>query len=463
MKAIDHYIRTLKTATTPIAPLVIFRMLFGALMVFGGIRFILSGWIEKLYIQPEFFFKFLGFEWVQVPQTNWLLYGLHILIVLSALGILFGWKYRWSATVFFLAFSYSEMMDATNYLNHYYLVILVSFLMIFLPANRSFSIDVLRNPHLKRNQIPRFYTDVLKWQIGLVYLFAGLAKLNYDWLFNAMPLAVWLPAQGDIPILGTLFQVDWLPFVFSWAGATYDLCIVFLLTHRRWWSLGYLMVIIFHLLTWLLFNIGMFPFIMICFTTIFIPVKYHEMVLNKLKFWIRRVVNTSDKKFYLYTPKSTFPFQRLTPIIFTLFIVLQAMIPLRHLLYNGPVHWNEEGYRWSWRVMLLEKSGTAIFTVEDPHAKRKFEVENSRFLTPYQEKQMAFQPDFILQFAHHLDEYYKEKLSTDNLRITVKSRVSLNGRKSQALISPETDLTKLRNSWSKKEWILPYEPQISSL
>jgi hypothetical protein len=304
------------------------------------------------------------------------------------------------------------------------------------------------------------YIDLLKWQIGIVYFFAGLAKVNWDWLFHAMPLSVWLPARVDTPVLGVLFEQPWAPFLFSWFGAIYDLFIILLLTNRKLWKVGYLLVIIFHLMTRVLFNIGMFPYIMICFTTIFIPVKYHEELiswgrkrLSKYNHLIqpRRIKSNVGKRWTFPTsfasPQWVLPFM-------ILFISIQIITPLRHVFYPGSVHWNEEGYRWSWRVMVLEKSGTALFTVEDPLSGRKFEVENSQFLTAYQEKQMAFQPDFILQFAHFIKDYYAEVLDSENLKVSVMSKVSVNGRKSHLLIDPHADLSGYQNSWAKKHWIL---------
>ena len=463
------YLKKLVTESVSIAPLIVFRILAGFLMAFVGIRFLFSGWIRKLYIEPDFYFKFYGFEWVTVPESPWILYGLHIVIVLSAIGVALGWKYRISAITFFLSFAYAEFMDATNYLNHYYLVILVAFLMIFLPANRKFSMDVLSNPSIQTDSIPRLYIDLLKWQIGIVYFFAGLAKVNWDWLFHAMPLAVWLPARVDIPVLGLIFEQPWAPFLFSWFGAIYDLFIILLLTNRKLWKVGYVLVIVFHLMTRVLFNIGMFPYIMICFTTIFIPVKYHEELLSwgrkrlskyKHFFMSRQNKSIVGKRWNLVT--SSLSARWMLPFMI-LFISIQVVAPLRHVFYTGSVHWNEEGYRWSWRVMLLEKSGTALFTVEDSISGRKFEVENNQFLTEYQEKQMAFQPDFILQFAHFLKDFYAEVLESEDLKVSVMSKVSVNGRKSHLLIDPGADLSDYQNSWAKKRWILSPGPENSLL
>ena len=82
-----------------IAPLITFRILFGALMIFGNIRFMMNGWVEKLYFEPQFFFKYYGFGWVQ-PLSELGMYFVFTLIIISAFCIMVGLFYR-IATVFF--------------------------------------------------------------------------------------------------------------------------------------------------------------------------------------------------------------------------------------------------------------------------------------------------------------------------------------------------------------------------
>ena len=163
----------------PIAPLVTFRILFGALMAFGAVRFVLNGWIEKLYVEPVFFFKFYGFGWVEVLSEGGM-YMLLSVIIVSAIGISLGLFYRLSSLTFFFSFTYLELIDATNYLNHYYLVCLFAFLLIFLPAHHNFSLDCWRKPSLKCTHVPAWTIRILIFQLILVYTFAGLAKLNSD-------------------------------------------------------------------------------------------------------------------------------------------------------------------------------------------------------------------------------------------------------------------------------------------
>ena len=415
-----------------IAPLITFRLIFGALMMVGAIRFMASGWIEKLYLEPTFFFKYYGFEWVQ-PLDKLGIYALFFAIAISAFCIMIGLFYRLASIVFFLSFSYAELIDATNYLNHYYLVILFAFWLIFLPAHRAFSLDAYFNPKLKTAKVPAWTIQILLLQLMIVYTFAGIAKLQPDWLFRAMPLSIWLPEHSDLPILGYFFQFKITAFAFSWVAAFYDLTIAYFLLFRRTRSIAYFFVLVFHLMTYLLFNIGLFPFIMIGSTLIFFPADFHQKLLRPLGY---------------QSPKSTLSLYRnkiknafLMPLILTYFTI-QLLLPFRHFLYKGHVLWTEEGYRFSWRVMVVEKSGSAVFKIKDPIKNKQIEVINSQYLTPFQEKQMSIQPDFILQFAHFLQQEYKEKHHFSDPIITVDAHVAINGRMSKQLIDSEVDLTK---------------------
>ncbi|MCB0584136.1 MAG: HTTM domain-containing protein [Phaeodactylibacter sp.] len=429
-----------------IAPLITFRILFGGLMMVGALRFMLSGWVERLYVEPKFFFKFYGFEWVEALGRGGM-YGLYCLIAASAAMIMLGWFYRQAAVVFFLAFTYSELIGLTNYLNHYYLVCLLAFMLIFLPAHRRFSIDAWRSPELSVTHVPAWVIHIILLQLGLVYFFAGFAKLNPDWLFRAMPLAVWLPTKAHWPILGPWLELPWLAFAFSWAGAAYDLTIPFWLLWRRSRPVAYLAVLVFHLLTRLLFNIGLFPFIMIFNTLIFFPPAFHEKLLGQIGY-------RPGKHPIVYAFPSLAR-SVLRPALF-LYFCFQLLFPLRYLCYPGNVLWTEQGYRFSWRVMLLEKAGQATFYVHDPESGHKAEVDNSRYLTDYQEKQMAFQPDMILQYAHFLEKEYCREYNLDSVKVTVDCFVALNGRPSRRFINPNIDLAQLEDGLAHKSWILPH-------
>ena len=439
------------------APLAVFRVFFGVMMVFSVIRFWSYGWIDKLYLQPSFSFSYYGFEWVQ--PLGIFTYGLFAVCGISALCVALGYKYRVAVIFFFLSFTYIELMDKTTYLNHYYFVSCVSFMMIFLPAHRYFSIDAYRNATLASFTIPQWTTDSLKVMLTVVYFYAGLAKLNSDWLVEAMPLKIWLPSKYDIPLLGDLMQQEWVHYAFSYGGTGYDLLIPFLLFYKRTRWFAFALVVVFHVLTRVLFPIGIFPYVMIVSALIFFDASLHHKILA----FISRLFKISKEKIDALASHSTKKsISRIAPITIAVFLCIQALLPWRYLAYPGELFWTEEGYRFSWRVMLMEKAGYAQFTVKDTQSGKQFAIDNSDFLTPFQEKQMSTQPDFILEYAHFLGNHF-EAQGHQNIAVFVESYVALNGRLSQPYIDPKIDLMQVNDSFAPKDWLLPFNDKIEGL
>ncbi len=442
---------------TEAAPLAVFRLFFGIMMFASIVRFWLNGWIEKLYIAPKFFFSYYGFEWVK-PLGDFT-YLLFIICGISALMVAVGYKYRYAIIVFFLSFTYIELMDKTTYLNHYYFISILSFLMIFLPANVYFSIDALKNSKVRFQKIPNWCIDSIKLLLGIVYFYAGLAKINSDWLFRAMPLKIWLPSKYDLPFLGDLLQQEWVHYAFSWSGMLYDLFIPFLLLWKRTRLVAFLMVIVFHVLTRVLFPIGMFPYIMIVSALIFFNPSVHHKILGI----ISRLLRISKARFDTGEILVLKPYKKkLILSVVSVFFIIQLLFPWRYLLYPDELFWTEEGFRFSWRVMLMEKAGYAQFKVVNGETGKRFYVDNSDFLTPFQEKQMAFQPDFILEYAHFLADHFR-KDGHENIEIYVDNYVALNGRKSRPYIDPEVNLLNFADSFRHKTFILPFNDEIKGL
>lgn len=427
-----------------IRPLAAFRVAFGLLMFFSTLRFVAKGWVQEFYIDPMYHFTYWGFGWVK-PLPAWGMYAVFGGLLLCSACIALGLGYRWSMGGFFLLFTYVELLDKTYYLNHYYFVSLLSFLLLWLPLNRAYSLDVWRKPALRLEVIPRWAVAVIQLQLGLVYFFAGLAKLNPDWLFRAMPLAIWLPANADFPLLGPLFDKPWFLYAMSWAGMCFDLTIPFWLGWRRSRPLAYLAVIGFHVLTGLLFAIGMFPTMMIVCTLIFFDERDWGWIWGKLRNRPQAEVIPSTRA--LAAPN------RLYRYGVALFFALQVGMCLRHWAYAGNVLWTEEGYRFSWRVMLSEKAGFTTFFLRDPATGREWTLYPSQYLTRQQEQQMSFQPDMILSFAHFLHDRYQREGRTVEVR--AEAYVSWNGRSSQLLIDPTVDLAQQPIDPRHKAWILP--------
>jgi hypothetical protein len=415
------------------------------MMFIGIIRFWMRGWIKTQYIDPIFHFKYWGLEWI-VPLAGNGMYYIFMLMGICSLCIMLGLFYRIAIVLFFLSFTYVELIDVTYYLNHYYFVSIISFLMIWLPAGNYLSLDVLINPSKKIEMVPRWMVGSIRLQLGLVYFFAGIAKLNEDWLINALPMKIWLPAKSHLPIIGDLMYEKWVAYVFSWFGAIYDIFIPFFLIWAKTRRVAYVMVIIFHVATAIFFPaIGMFPFIMIVSSLIFFSGTFHDR-LHNLLFRAKNTHRSLMPQFNRYQKALTF-------LLFVYFF-LQLSIPFRYLAYPGNLFWTEEGYRFSWRVMLMEKAGHATFYVEDQTTNKKYEVNNKEFLTMQQEKMMSTQPDLILAYSQYLSLKYKER-GIQNPKVYGQSYVTLNGRRSAPFINDKIDLAKESNGFQQHRWLLP--------
>lgn len=435
--AVERFRAYLNTSVS-ILPLVVFRVVLGIVLLISVARFIAKGWIDELYLTPNFQFKYYGFDWVTVPDAPYL-YTLYAILILACVGIILGAFYRLSAVVFCLLFTYVELMDKTLYLNHYYFVSLLSGLLVFLPLHRNISVDAKYLGQRIYTRVPRWNIFVVQLLLAYVYFFAGVAKLESDWLFEALPLRIWLSSKSDLPIIGGWMSSTIFAYWVSWSGAIYDLSIAFLLWNNRTRIWAYSAVIFFHLLTWILFNIGMFPFIMIAASSIFFPAstfqRFKSLLLRQNSTYPKKSLKLQGLKFFLI-----------------LFFAFQFLLPFRHLLYKGDVLWTEEGFRFSWRVMLVEKVGYVEYKLIHPESRQELRIYPSDHLSKLQTKQMSFQADMIWEFAHYLKKIYTQKWGLAP-EIYADVWVSYNGHPSRRLIDERVDLAQIQWSLWGKDWI----------
>lgn len=437
-------------ASAESSTLAFFRVFFGLQMIFSLVRFWKNGWIESVYIDPVFHFKYYGFGWVQsLGDYNYILF---VVAIISAVFITVGYKYKISIITFFLTFTYIELIDSTTYLNHYYFISILSFILIFIPANCTFSIDAFRN-RISYSKVSRWNVDIIKFLLVLLYFYAGLAKINSDWLLNAMPLQLWLSGKYELPLVGSIVGEKWFAYLMSWCGMLFDLSIGFLLLLKKTRHYAYFFVVVFHLLTAIFFpSIGMFPYIMITSTLIFLSPDFHNKIIRKF----HQILNHKKK---IVKKDVLLNGNIITKSTLAILLFLQLLIPLRHNLYEGELFWTEQGYKFSWRVMLVEKKGNISFTITDEKNDKRIVINNEDYLTPFQEKQMSFQPDMILQFAHYLKSEFIENGYVNPI-ITVDSYVNLNGRLSRRFIKKDVNLLQYTESFKQKEWIIPLNDDI---
>jgi vitamin K-dependent gamma-carboxylase len=258
--------------------LVFFRVVFGGIMLWEVYRYFTHGWISRYYIEPTVYFTYYGFSWIKPWPGEGMYIHFFVLGVLAAC-ILTGFLYRIAATLFFLGFSYVFLLDQTRYLNHFYLVSLISFLLIFLPAHRALSIDALLRPKLRSKTTPAWTLWLLRTQVGIAYFFGGVAKLNSDW-FHGEPMRTWLFPLTKLPLFGPLFQKEWVVYNFVFGGLLLDLFVVPLLLWRRTRPYAFLAAVLFNLLNAIIFQIGIFPWFMLGATLIFFPPDLMRRILR---------------------------------------------------------------------------------------------------------------------------------------------------------------------------------------
>ena len=250
--------------------LVYFRIGFGVLMVWQAVRYLSQGWVRKNWIGHDFHFKFPLFEWVQPLPGDGMIVLFWVLAAL-ALFVAAGFLYRLTATLLFLGHAYVFLIEKACYQNHAYLILLLLFLSIFLPANRSTSVDALMRPKIRSQQAPTWTLWLLRFQIAVPYFFGGIAKLNADW-FRGEPLREWLPRKADFPIFGPHFanNEDWAIYLFSYSGLMLDLLAVPLLLWRRTRLMAFAGLFLFHCSNARLFALDIFPWMMIVLTAVFL-------------------------------------------------------------------------------------------------------------------------------------------------------------------------------------------------
>lgn len=406
------------------------------------VRLLASGWISTMYVEPRWFFAYPGFDWVR-PWPAWGMYLHYAVLAVLALAIATGTFHRIVTPLFTIGFAYTQLIDVTNYLNHYYLVVLLGAQLSLLPANAAWSIDARRKPELRRATVPAWLVWLLRFQIGVVYVFAGLAKLKVDWLVHGQPLNLWLAARTETPIIGALFARPWVAHAMSWAGFVFDTAIVLWLSWRRTRLLAYGVLIAFHGATGYLFNIGMFPIIMTSSALIFFSPSWPRVLFARLG---RRLPGPD-----LVPARPRAP-SRLMVLAIGIHVVVQIAVPLRHHVYPGSVLWNEDGMRFAWHVLVREKHGDVMFAASFADGAR-LEIPPRNYLTARQEREMAGQPDLILQLARHIGRELRGR-GFHGFQIHAITAVSLNGRVPAPMIDPTVDLLEV-SDFGPRAWVLP--------
>jgi len=431
-----------------IASLVFFRIFFGVI-AFWHVWLQMPD-VKTKYIDPDFHFTYPGFGWVE-PLPGELMHVVVLVMAAATIFIALGLYYRYAAAVFFLTHTYILLIDASVAWNHYYLISLLGFLLIFVPANKAFSLDVARGAVAQSDDVPAWTLWSLRGQMAIVYFFAGLAKLSsHDWL-NGEPMSTYLSHKTDFPLIGRWLAEDWAGYLGSYSGMLFDLLIVPALLWRRTRYLGLALAVTFHLSNSLIFSIQVFPWLALAATLLFLPPAWPRLGAQ----W-RRLTEPAAAHF-----ESVRLNGRHAAIagLLALYFVFQVLLPLRHFLYSGNAEWTYAGHYHAWRMLLAEREREIAFYITSDDDASICEVDPTAYLYPFQTVQIDI-PDMIVQFAHMVGENYEARGATD-FKIRVWTDFSINGREGRGLIDPDVDLLSVsRPLLGKPSWIIDLEDAV---
>jgi uncharacterized membrane protein YphA (DoxX/SURF4 family) len=422
------------------AQLVVFRIFYGLLVSAECYGAIATGWVRRTLVEPRFTFSFIGFEWLQPLPGN----GMYIYFaVMGTLGLLIalGYKYRFSALAFAILWSGVYLMQKSSYNNHYYLLMLLAYIMAFLPANRDASLDAKLNPGLRSQTMYNGVRWVIILQLFIVYTYASVAKLYADWLDFSM-IDVLMTSKKDYYIIGELLQQKWVHKIIAIFGISFDLLIVPALLWKPTRKIGFLLSIFFHLFNSIVFQIGIFPYLSLAFTVFFFEPQTIRNIFLKTK--------TFAPEAKIIIPKT----KNMILSVLGIYFLVQIALPLRHHFFKDDVLWTEEGHRLSWRMMLRSRGGRITYKVVNPKTKDTIKIDLDKYLTKKQRRRVTCYPDFIWQFAQHLKKEYAKK--GESIQVFVDNKVRVNQGSYKQFIDPKVDLANVPwKHFAHNDWILP--------
>ena len=427
--------------------LIVFRIIFGFLIFMESVGAIFTGWIRRTLIEPQQTFSFIGFEWLQPLPGNgmYIWYGV---MGLCGLFVMVGYKYRWSMLAFTVLWTGTYLMQKSSYNNHYYLLMLLSAIMIFQPAQNYLSVDARLHPKIKQISMPRWCALVFILQMLIVYTYGAVAKIYPDWLDGTVA-EVLMKGKKDLWLVGEILQQKWTHYTIAYVGILFDGLIIPLLLWKRTRKIAFFASIFFHLFNSFVFQIGIFPYLSLAFTLFFFPTQtIHKLFLKRKPFYDQDEV---------IVPKYHKPFVA----IFIIYFIVQIGLPVRHWFFKDDVLWTEEGHRLSWRMMLRAKSGRTTFKVVDAKTNLEIPIAIENYLSDKQQRTVSTKPDVIWQFAQRLKKMFANK--GIDVKVYANTYIRVNSGELKQLIDPDVDLGSVKwHPLKHSEWLRPSQQENTS-
>jgi hypothetical protein len=424
-------------------PLALFRICFGFLLCYHCLSFMADGSLHAVFIQPPFTFNFIGFDFLQPLPGNGMYYYFGIMAALGLL-VMLGAAYRFAMPGFALMWTIIYLMQKSNYNNHYYLMVLLCWIMVFLPANRRLSVDARRKASLRSGTCPQWVNWLMIAQMAIVYFYAGISKISPDWL-NGKFIAIRFSRLALHPTLGSIYGNSTFQTFICYSGILFDLLLVPLLLWKKSRKAAIVTAICFHLFNSYTFRIGIFPYLSIGWLIFFMDPAFIKKLIKSHK-----TIHSNQLEQNSRTLKRAF-----TASALALYIFVQLILPMRSWFFPGNVFWTEEGYRMSWKMMLRTKKGTLHFLVTDKASGREWNIDPSKAFAPVHMVWLSGSPDIIWQYAQRIKKDFS-KTGYPDVSVHAIGEVSINRNPPRPLVDSSADLAAEKwEPFCHSDWILP--------
>ncbi len=446
LQVASDYTSRLFTERVDGASLAVVRVLLGILICVDAVR--KGHYFFSPNTARDYVFRYDWFHWL--PESPEAAAVLKVLLFICGACVAAGLLYRVAIVTATLLITYGFLLAEEYYLNHYYLLIIVCLLFAVCPANRVFALDrFIFKGGRSDSTVAAFYLLLARLQVEIVLLYAGLVKINEDWL-RLEPLRTWLLNSQEEVFFGAIWQYDWAVAVGAYGSIALHIIGAPLLFWKRTRMPVFLLYCGFHLTNHFVFNIGIFPWMTIALTTLFFDPDWPRRLLG-----LRATPATATAAAAPANLTATRSGRRAALLAFGIFwIGFQALFPLRHYFYPGDVAWTYEAHKFSWRMKLIDRWTPGFWVgVLVPEKDLVIFPRLEWTLSRRQYRKVGTRPGMMRQLANQVSERYRERFGTDQIAVHVFMPVGYNNRRPQLLIDPTIDLGAERPGFGHNAWL----------
>lgn len=430
-----------------IGSLVAFRIMFGFLSAIELVRYVFLGWVDKYFSPDQLHFNYVGFSWVVPPPGL----GMHLIFLVAAacaIGIACGWCYRITSVLFSLLFSYIFLIDKANYQNHFYLILLLSLVLILMPAHAAFSYDAKHRPIIATDHAPKWCLWILRFQFAIIFLFTAIARVDIHWAVYGGEAPSWFNQFIDSlkPTISMLGDDDVLDSVY-WGLIALDLATFIGLMWRVTRIYTVLFIIGTNLARATYFDLGVQPWLLIASSLLFLRPEWPH--------FYRRLWPAYDDRI-LPQILNHKPVYRnfIATVAILAYVGFQLTLPLRHLAYPTELDWSQESSRFSWGIRPKNRFGDVKIYVASSIYQKKTRINLRHYLSEHQIRTMRVWPDLVHDFAFVLRRYYK-KQGHQSISVYASVSYSIDGQNFQLLTNPDVNLLAYPRSFlSQQPWMV---------